>query len=254
MSTAFECTVLKGVNNTGKIKRLDNGYVEVVLGALEHPNSYGAVYDEQRAREFLRPGSAFMRRITQGFLRGELGHPPQRECRDYNDYVERIHTILERNVAIHIRKVWIDPNHVLNDKRKVIAVMGEICPDGPHAGVVERLLNNPSANLAFSIRSMATDKYVGGKKRKYLDAIITWDVVNEPGLDVATKFNSPSCESFQDIERVAANLPAIRQVVEGRKAHGVAVESSMSITMEAVRRLERNYVTDAAPAVARWMK
>ncbi|WBF04701.1 hypothetical protein [Erwinia phage vB_Ea277G] len=254
MSTAFECTVLKGVNNTGKIKRLDNGYVEVVLGALEHPNSYGAVYDEGRAREFLRQGSVFMRRISQGFLRGELGHPPQRECRDYNDYVERIHTILEKNVAIHIRKVWIDSNHVLNDGRKCIAIMGEICPDGPHAHVVERLLNNPSANLAFSIRSMATDKYVAGKKRKYLDAIITWDVVNEPGLDVATKYNSPSCESFQDIERVAANLPAIRAMAERRTSQGVAVESSIAQTLDAVKRLEKNQLSNAQPAVTRWLK
>lgn len=238
MSAAMlECTVLKGFNNTGTIKRLDNNYVLVVLGALEYPNSGGAVYDEGSGKEFFKSTSSTMRRIAQGVMYGELGHPPQRECKNYDDYVERIHTILEKNVAIHIRKAYLDYNYVTPDGRKCIAIMGEICPDGPHAAVVERKLNNPHCNLAFSIRSMATDKFVRGRKRKYLDNIITWDVVNEPGLDLATKFNSPSCESFT-VETTPVRPDVIERLVERSKRDGVAVESALLDTAKVLSHLK----------------
>jgi hypothetical protein len=223
------------------------------MGALEYPNSVGAVYDETRARQFFQKSSAFMRRVTQGYLRGELGHPPQRDCKGYDDYVNRIHTILESNVAIHIRKVWLNHNYVMPDGRKVIAIMGEVCGSGPHAGVFDRMLMNPHENLALSIRSMATDKFVAGKKRKYLDNIITWDLVNEPGLSVATKYNSPSCESHV-VEHVPVNEALIEAFLTRQESHGVAVESAMVGTIDAMRALRKQRLTAQGGLASRWVK
>lgn len=253
MSTSFECAILKGINKVGNIKKLDGGYVELVMGALEYPNSVGAVYDQTRAATFFQKSSAFMRRVTQGYLRGELGHPPQRDCKNYDDYVERIHTILESNVAIHIRKVWLDYNYVMPDGRKVIAIMGEVCGSGPHAGVFDRMLMNPHENLALSIRSMATDKFVAGKKRKYLDNIITWDLVNEPGISAATKYNSPSCESHV-VERVPVNEALIESFLLRQENRGVALESSMASTVEAMQAMRKNRVQSRGNNASRWAR
>ncbi|UQT03077.1 prohead core protein protease [Serratia phage vB_SmaS-Totoro] len=249
MGSVFEVTALKGVNKVGNIKRLDNNYIEVILGALEFPNSIGAVYDMDRAMRFFEPGSIFQRRIVQGFLRGELGHPKEYNCRDYRQYVERIHTIDEGNWAIHIRKVTIVPGYRLPDGQIVTAIIGEVTPTGPNAAVVERILQNPDENLAFSIRSMATDRIVGGKRRKYLDNVITFDVVNEPGISVATKYNAPSCESMD----LAAVFPEIIRTMVDDTEKEVALESSLGQTVAAIRAIDRKeYVRNHSSAITRW--
>lgn len=249
MGSVFEVTALKGVNKVGTIKRLDNNYIEVILGALEFPNSIGAIYDMDRAMRFFAPGSIFQRRIEQGFLRGELGHPKERECINYRDYVQRIHEIEEKNWIIHIRRVRVVPGYRLPTGQVVTAIIGEVTPTGVHAHIVERILQNPDENLAFSIRSMATDRIVGGQRRKYLDNVITFDVVNEPGIAVATKYNAPSCES----EQLAVVFPEMIRSMMDTEGKEVALESSLGQTVQALRALERKeYVRNHSSSITRW--
>lgn len=235
MNNNFEITVQRGYSGNGNVKRIDNNYCQVVLGALEYPNSTGAVYDLDSAVRIIEKSNVFMRRMKDSYLRGELGHPVERECRDYNDFVRRIHTIDERNVAIHIRRVWIDRNYTGPDGRKIIAILGEVAPSGPHAGVVERALNNPHENLAFSVRSLTQDRIVGGVRRKFFDNIITWDVVNEPGLSPANKFNSPSCESADILELVRVPVtPALMQGLKDEQVmRGIGMEAAYRVSVEA---------------------
>lgn len=243
MKNNFEITVQRGYGGGGNVKRIDQNYSQVVLGALEYPNSTGAVYDLQSAINIIERSQIFNRRMTQGFLRGELGHPVERECRDYNDFVRRIHTIDERNVVMHIRRVWIEPNYKGPNGEKIIAILGEVAPDGPHAAVMERGLNNPSANQAFSVRSLTNDRIVSGQRRKFFDNIITWDYVNEPGLSPSTKFNSPSCESASFEELISVPVtPALIQMVqaEAKRSSGLSMESyhvSMESSVQALNRL-----------------
>lgn len=235
MKNNFEITVQRGYSGQGNVKRIDQNYCQVVLGALEYPNSTGAVYDLESAIQIIERSQTFNRRMKDSFLRGELGHPVERECRDYNDFVRRIHTIDERNVAIHIRRVWIDRNYVGPDGKKIIAILGEIAPSGPHAASIERSLNNPHENLAFSVRSLTNDRIVAGVRRKFFDNIITWDVVNEPGLSPANKFNSPSCESADILELV--RVPATQTLMQGLKdeqiLRGMGMESAYRVSVEA---------------------
>ncbi|EJO2543926.1 hypothetical protein NRE35_004292 [Salmonella enterica] len=245
MRNNFEITVQRGFNGQGTIKRIDNNYCQVVLGALEYPNSVGAVYDLQSAVAIIEKSQIFNRRMHQGFLRGELGHPVERECRDYNDFVRRIHTIDERNVSCHIRRVWIEPNYTGPDGKKIIAILGEVAPSGPHAAQLERKLNNPHENAAWSVRSLTNDRIIGGVKRKFFDSIITWDEVNEPGLAPANKFNAPSCESADIF--VAESVPVTPALIdlisaEAKRHHGIGMEStaiSMESTVEALHRTGR---------------
>ncbi|EGO2129076.1 hypothetical protein ITP31_003899 [Salmonella enterica] len=235
MKNNFEITVQRGYSGQGNVKRLDNNYCQVVLGALEYPNSTGSVYDLESAIRIIEKSQTFNRRMKDSYLRGELGHPVERECRDYNDFVRRIHTIDERNVAIHIRRVWIDRAYVGPDGKKIIAILGEVAPSGPHAGVVERALNNPHENLAFSVRSLTNDRIVGGVRRKFFDNIITWDVVNEPGLSPANKFNSPSCESADVLElvRIPATSTLMQTLKDEQALKGIGMESAYRVSVEA---------------------
>lgn len=235
MKNNFEITVQRGYSGQGNVKRLDNNYCQVVLGALEYPNSTGAVYDLESAIRIIEKSQTFNRRIKDSYLRGEMGHPVERECRDYNDFVRRIHTIDERNVAIHIRRVWIDRNYVGPDGKKIIAILGEVAPSGPHAAAIERALNNPHENLAFSVRSLTNDRIVQGVRRKFFDNIITWDVVNEPGLAPAHKFNSPSCESADVLQLVSIPATAtLMQTLKDEQAlRGIGMEAAYNVSVEA---------------------
>lgn len=248
MGMSFEVTALKGVNRVGNIKRLDNNYLEVILGALEFDNSIGAVYDQQRVERILAANGLFQKRINEGYLRGEWGHPKEYDYPDYRKFIQRIHTIDERNWAIHIRKVWVVPNFVLPNSQRICAIMGEVCSTGARRDDFDKIMANPDENLAFSIRSMATDRVVGGKVRKYVDNIITWDLVNEPGLSVANKYMSPSCESAL----VVPVQPAIiRSMAEDKSL--VSVESSFKGTIDAIRNLDRaTLLSGKSGLVARW--
>lgn len=251
MKTNFEITIQRGHTGKGTVKRLDENYVEVVLGALEFPNSVGALYDLESAAAIIERSVPFNRRISDGYLNGEMGHPVERECKDYSDYVRRIHTIDERNTAINIRRVWINRNYVGPNGVKCIAIMGEVAPFGPHASSIERALNNPHANLAFSIRSMTTDRIVAGCRRKFFDNIITWDVVNEPGLSVANKFNAPSCESADLI--TLSSIPVTQTLMESVRAtaieQGISMESATGIALESsLNAFDRTYGRHVASA------
>lgn len=257
MNTNFEITCQRGAAGKGICTPLDNNFYDVVLGALEFGNSTGAVYDLESAANIIERSTIFQRRMKDGFLRGELGHPVERECRDYSDYVRRIHTIDERNVAILIRRVWIDRNYVCVDGSRCIAIRGEIAPAGPRADVIERALKNPYDNLAFSVRSMTTDRIVGGVRRKYFDNIITWDVVNEPGLSVATKFNSPACESM-DVSTLS-RIPVTKTLIETLRNEivvpGVSNEStqiSMESSIQAFNRITGNNLARGRSRLTAW--
>lgn len=248
MGIAFEVTALKGVNRVGDIKRLDNNYLQVILGALEFENSGGAVYDQPRVERMLAANSMLQRRIASGYMRGEWGHPKEYDYPNYRQFLQRIHTIDERNWAIHIRKVWVEPNFRLPNGQVICAIMGEVCPTGNNNAGMERILSNPDENLAFSIRSLATDRLVNGRIRKFIDNIITWDVVNEPGLSPANKFASPSCES-------ALVLPVQGEVLRSLILSGtsVAVESSMRDTLTAYEAYEKSqHNLGRKGSVTRW--
>lgn len=232
MSTVLECTISRGFNNTGTLKKLDNGYIDVVLSALEYPNSVRAVYDADAAERLIAANSNLQRRCLDSLLKGELGHPKEADSKDFESFMRRVHVIDERNVAIHIRKVWLDRNYKLPDGKTIIAIRGEVCPSGPHAGHIDRSLNNPHENVCFSLRGMATDRFRNGQKRKYLDNLITWDVVTEPGLRPATKFHSLACESYE----IPVNLALLETVLQGTTG-GIATESAAYGALEAIRNM-----------------
>jgi hypothetical protein len=213
----------------------------VILGALEYPNSVGYTYALQGALHLFAESSTFMRRVQDGYLTGECGHPKRAPGMTYDDYMVRVHTLEETNISHHISKVWLDysQKHLHNG---AVLIMGKVKPSGPMGAALREALSNPEQNVAFSIRSFTRDDDV--RRIKYLDTILTWDWVSEPGLRPANKFASPALESVcMDLD-----VPLEVLLAAQKKVHtlGLGFESAQSLLNETVGSYQK-----AAQSVAK---
>lgn len=191
----YQCNVLKGINKVGDLKKLDNGYREVRLGALGAFNEAGWLYNEREGRQLLEGSAGLMRMITQNnALRGENGHPRFQPGMNQLQWFGRVNDIFEPNVCFQMRRLILDP---ARDERgrAITMILGEVRESGKESGWFEKQLDNPDENVCFSIRSFTDDKIIGGVKTKFLKKIVTWDAVNEPGIRNSSKYMTPSLES-----------------------------------------------------------
>jgi hypothetical protein len=248
---SFSCQALVGSNKAGKLKQDERGYYEVVLGALEFGNSVNAIYTENSAQQLFRESSSFMRKISRGYMRGEYGHPKMERGMTHRDWLTRILTVDEGNISHHIREVSIDKARVSDRGVPVIAIMGWVAPSGIHGAVLQRSLDNPDENVAFSIRSLTEDRIQGGRINKDLREIVTWDFVNEPGLSVANKYQSPSLEGLQ--QDLTLDLDTLRDMVEHPDASNVSLEARQQMA-DILHRLERSVSSPKiyVPASSSW--
>lgn len=248
---SFGCTALLGTNKAGILKCDADGYYQVVLGALNFPNSAGAIYPYgDSAKQLFKESSSFIRRINNGALRGECGHPRMQPGQTMRDFMGRVLDIYEPNISHHIRRVWLDYDAVKDERgRRVLAIMGEVKPSGPMGAALKAALDNPSENVCFSIRSLTNDQMVGGIVHKHLKTIVTWDWVNEPGISVAKKWHAPSLESFEeDVQILPVHLAALR---DQQQSMGVSFESSGGVSAdEAIRSL--GWEAQTLPGSSKW--
>lgn len=190
----FNQTALKQPGKQGIMKPDSEGWYDVCLGALDYPNSRGETYTSDSAIAFMARDSVFRRRLEKGMLYGELGHPRRTPGQSLQEYHSRLCDIIEDNIAIVIKEVRIDPNAKDANGNRFIAFRGKVKPFGKHKQFVIDGFNDPNINIAFSIRSFVRENYVGGKVIKSFNNIITFDVVHEGGISVASKANSASLE------------------------------------------------------------
>lgn len=214
-------TALMGTNKAGHIPRNEDGSWRVVLGALNFKNSKGEIYTAASGREILKEGTGLNRRIKNGQCRGEYGHPKREPGMSDIQYLTRICQIEETRVCHQHLEVWID---ALNyNGQSVISFQGDIITEGPYGPTLEQQLLEPRSNVAFSIRSITDDRVVAGINNKSLIEVAAWDYVNEPGIEVATKYNNPALESMSsDIILTASTL---RELAESNNAPGVSTEA-----------------------------
>lgn len=199
----FVCTSLQGTQKQGILKPDANGYYTTVVGALDIVNSAGMYYVYEAAKDLFLESGALMRRVRRGAVRGEVGHPTRERDEKMSDFVNRYMAINDKNICAHFSEFWLDFKSVkgLNGK-PVIAIMAKVTPSGIHAPMLQRALDNGKENLCFSIRSLTFDYEDEGMVKRILKNIITFDWVNEPGIYVAEKYNSPAMESIGSDTRV----------------------------------------------------
>lgn len=228
----YGCTALTGTNKVGDLHRDSNGYYEMVLGALQAFNSAGQFYPIESAKQLFEGNSTLMRRIRNGALRGEVGHPRFQEGMSERAWFARVNDIFEPNTCCHHMQVDLSYDSMKDPQgRPVVAVIGKVKPSGVNERFLERQLDNPKENVCFSIRSFTNDRLEGGIVKKYLKHIVTWDYVNEPGIAIANKYSSPSLESFNDVAELDTfdfSMQTVVKQAEAESVRGISMESRSS--------------------------
>lgn len=224
-NVTFTCTRLNGTNKVGELKKNANGYYLMVVGALNMFNSAGMYYRADAAKHFFEESSSFMRRVQRGALRAEYGHPRRDPGMSMQAYYARLLSIYEDKECAHFASVSLDFENFKDDQgRPIVAILAEVTPSGPLGHVLEKKLQNPMENVCFSIRSFTDDKMERGIINRYIKQIVTFDYVNEPGMSVAEKFNSPALEGLEDTVFTRGQVEAASsQIIE---TAGVGMESA----------------------------
>ena len=221
----YECLRLPaGV--AGKLKKDSEGYYTMAVGGLNVYNSSGQYYTMDGVKKIFDESSQFQRRVQRGVLRAEVGHPVREPGMTENDFIRRVLTIRESNVCAFFKEIWLDFNSVKdNTGRPVVAIMAKVCPSGPHGAMLERIFEQPGENLCFSIRAFTKDFREGGVYKRELETVVTFDYVNEPGIDHAEKFKAPALESAY-LDTAVFTRGQVTQAVE-TFTPGMAQESTI---------------------------
>lgn len=195
----FTCTALP-VNKKGIITPDSDGYYEVVIGALDAYSSAGDFYLRRGSEKLFQESSTFQRKIREGVLFGENGHPEPLPGQKFDSYAARVAVVLEKNTSHHFKKIWLDYNRQFDaNGQPIILIVALVKPAGEKGYVVDDSLKNPNINTCFSIRSFTEDQDVMGVRHRVLTDIVTFDHVNESGMTVARKYSSAALESLVDI-------------------------------------------------------
>ena len=247
----FACTSLAGSNKVGVLKKDNDGYYELVVGALNIYNSAGQYYVYEQAKEIFQASSQLQRRVSRGALRGEYGHPKMTPGMSNDQFANRVMTIYEENVCCHHKEITLDFDRVKDENGKpVIAIISKVFPSGPFGHVLEKQLENKNENVCFSIRAFTDDYREHGITKRVLKTVVTWDLVNEPGLSIAEKFKSPALESMMELDFSRGEIE--RGLIN---ANGVATESAQMTSIELFKSMgwENNHTSPIAiPSYLKW--
>ena len=228
-SNILTFSAIKLHNQNKDIKQDGSGYYYVTLGALNCYNSTGAYYVADGVKDLIENQSnLFARRLANGYLNGEMGHPEQTPGMKYHDFLVRNLKIYPENISHHIKSVELiptDEDSGLPGGGKIIKIMGWVKPSGEKGQYLKEALDNPDNNVAFSIRSLTNDTSVKGVVIKKIMQIITWDWVVEPGIACANKWSTLAMESF-DI--CSVNIKDIEFALSQQLKSGISVESDVS--------------------------
>lgn len=168
----------------------ENGYYDVTLGALGVTNTSGEKYPLAPAKVLFENDSILMRRVNNGQLRGEQGHPKRLPGMTPNDFLRRVISIEESRISHHIKELYL-----VNTGKDSVDVKGLVRPTDARGGDLKECLDNPDENTAFSLRSLTRDHYDGnGTLIKEIISIVTWDYVNEPGIAKANMWSDLGVE------------------------------------------------------------
>lgn len=236
MSTVkFTATKLVGTGKRGMLKPDSDGYYTMPIGGLNTFNSAGEYYLLEGAKQLFEQSSILMRRISNGCLKGEVGHPKKLPGMSNDDFINRIMSVDEKNVCCHFKEIWLDENYGKNNPQfknpMLVGVMAKIKPSGPKGASLQASLDNPDENVCFSIRALTRDYFERGQTFRVLSSIVAWDFVCEPGISVANKWASPSLESLTDQVVTKRQLESIAYGVGA----SIATEDSRAMAIESLK-------------------
>lgn len=196
----LKCITLP-VGKKGILNPDEDGYYTMPIGGLNIFNSGGAFYTYHDAKHLFEPSSVLQRKIKKAALFGEWGHPEQQPGETVGNYMNRMSHVNEDKICVHFSEIWLDTEI----KKPEVVIMAKLKPFGPYGKYLQESLDNRLIDTMFSIRSFTEDKIINGRRFKKLQEIITFDFVSEPGIYLATKYNSPSLEQYNKMFEINPN-------------------------------------------------
>lgn len=203
----FGNTILAGSGKRGILKPMEPGgeYYLLNAGGFNIPNRMGIKYRfNQYLKECMREDSDLNRRVSEGQVQCELGHPPQYYFENVGgrvvqtpitevfQWIHRLRTILDPNVCGAVRKIHWEMTGGDNDP---IYNRIEVRPFGVHKQVMKDSLEDPDMNTAFSVRTVTKPQKMGDMVRE-VDYFSTYDMVIEQGMLNACKHRTAGLEDF----------------------------------------------------------
>ena len=236
----FTETVFSDSGKKGIMTPDSDGYYTVMVGALNTYNSAGEYYTAEGSVQLFQNSSHFARRIKNGALYAELGHPKKTPDMSMEQFYSRVISIEETNICGHFSEITLDLQfgkknpHLKNPD--LIGIVAKVKPAGPKATALQLALENPKQNCAFSIRGLTENKYVNGRTERRLTNIITFDFVTEPGIATSDKTFAPGLEHRVAIESACVN-EAFDTIVDKTMLKRVLNSNMSLVGMESNREL-----------------
>lgn len=220
----FGNTLLAGTGKRGILMPMadGSGYTRMNAGGFNIPNRSGVSYAfNEYLRECMSEASDLNRRVSEGQVYCELGHPDQFFVERVNgvlvrtkitevfQWITRLRTIVMANVCAHIRKIhWT----MTGGEKDPIYNEVELIPFGPFKEWTEDALKNPDINFALSLRSVTMPQEMGDLVRM-VEYLSTYDVVIEQGVKRACKFLTAGLESLLE-QRMSVPFAEVNTTVD----------------------------------------
>lgn len=244
----FTETVFSSKGKKGILTPDSDGYYEVVVGALNTYNSAGEYYTAEGAIALFENSSHLMRRIKNGALYAELGHPKKAPGMSMEQFYSRVVSIEETNICGHFSELRLDfkfgEKHPELNNKDLIAVVAKVKPAGPKANALQIALENPKQNAAFSVRGLTENKYKNGRVERRLTNIICYDHVCEGGIQAAHKVHAPSLEQhvanesyIQELTDTVIDKVTLKRVIYSNMKN-IGMESNRDLFNDILKTIE----------------
>ena len=237
-------------NDVGALKPIPEGETyagsyKVSVGGLGVVNSEGHYFPAtQDVLSVFNTSSALMRRVEKQVLKGEAEHPTKLPNETKESFAYRFMNIDTKNTAFLIRSIEVgDPVNVPGQTGKVHPIFLYIDPIGAHGDALRSDLENPNSNTYFSIRCLSKrGTNERGQVTRTIYHVVTWDWVNEGGVNFADKktsiaMNNLTSESYVEME--------IEQLIDLVEDDDLTTESACNVpTKEMLQSLDAKSFSD----------
>jgi hypothetical protein len=202
----------------------DGVYCDVPVAVIGLPSRNRAVYDlETTLAAMSDPSSRFYKNLAEGNLEGEWGHPklpPVLTKEDKIAAIMRTLTIDRECVSHYFTK--IRTQKASNGSH--VVVFADVVPFGPYGKYLQESFADAKRNTCFSLRSLTSDPtpLPNGCALKKMKMLVTFDAVDGPGFEMASKRYMPGTESYAiaDEQLLTASVSEIIQFPSFAKAVG----------------------------------
>ena len=242
----------------GVIKPDSEGYYEFPVGAFNCMNSAGEIYTDDNVNEIFSSSSDFYRKLTSGKLYGEWGHPSPYPGESMDDYTNRACNINDKHTCVFFKEMWNDPKAGKHFKGyngiddSSIITFARLKPHGILWETLQRAIDDPNVNIAFSCRNLGRDRVYKGKTYVSVVRLVTYDAVTEQGVASSEKYGSLRLESSKTVI-----TPSVVEGLRNRLASGsLRMENAENIKniIDTADLYFKQKSQESAPSYSRWAK